>query len=211
MNFAKLVTITPNAEAHIAYCARVSSPNQENREYEKLLRYCIRKKHWSIFEMAHMVVEINTTRAISAQILRHRSFSFQEFSQRYAPVPQTIYLPLQRMAGATNRQSSLDLPDEFTESQEKAYNDANDAVVRAFDAYQCLLANGFATETARMVLPMSSSTRLYMAGNIRDWLHYVDVRTQDDTQAEHRVIANDIKLIIEEQLPTIHEAMWGKD
>jgi thymidylate synthase (FAD) len=161
--------------------------------------------------MAHMVVEINTTRAISAQILRHRSFSFQEFSQRYSPVPQTIYLPLQRMAGATNRQSSLDLPDELTESQEKAYNDANDAVVRAFDAYQCLLANGFATETARMVLPMSSSTRLYMAGNIRDWLHYVDVRTQEDTQAEHRIIANDIKLIIEEQLPTIHEAMWGKD
>lgn len=211
MNFAKLVTITPNAEAHIAYCARVSSPNQENREYEKLLRYCIRHKHWSIFEMAHMVIEIKTTRAISAQILRHRSFSFQEFSQRYAPTPTTYYLPLQRMAGATNRQSSLDLPDDLTQAQHDAILDANIAVTRAYEAYEKLLANGFATETARMVLPLSTSTRLYMAGNIRDWLHYVDVRTQEDTQSEHRVIANDIKLIIEEQLPTIHEAMWGKD
>ena len=214
MNIAKLVTITPDAERHIAYCARVSSPNQNNPEITKLLKYCISHKHWSIFEMAHMVVEIKTSRAIAAQILRHKSFSFQEFSQRYAAVPiePPKIISMQRLSGTYNRQSSLPLPewDELTNQQQQVLIRADDAITEAFTVYNDLLEQGFATETARMVLPMSTETRMYMAGNIRDWLHYVDLRTQDDTQWEHRQIAKDIKLIIEEQLPTINAAMWGK-
>lgn len=214
MNIAKLVTITPDAERHIAYCARVSSPNQNNPEITKLLKYCISHKHWSIFEMAHMVVEIKTSRAIAAQILRHKSFSFQEFSQRYAAVPiePPKIISMQRLSGTYNRQSSLPLPEweELTNQQQQVLIRADDAITEAFTVYNDLLEQGFATETARMVLPMSTETRMYMAGNIRDWLHYVDLRTQDDTQWEHRQIAKDIKLIIEEQLPTIYAAMWGK-
>lgn len=214
MNIAKLVTITPDAERHIAYCARVSSPNQNNPEITKLLKYCISHKHWSIFEMAHMVVEIKTSRAIAAQILRHKSFSFQEFSQRYAAVPiePPKIISMQRLSGTYNRQSSLPLPEweELTNQQQQVLIRADDAITEAFTVYNDLLEQGFATETARMVLPMSTETRMYMAGNIRDWLHYVDLRTQDDTQWEHRQIAKDVKLIIEEQLPTIYAAMWGK-
>jgi thymidylate synthase (FAD) len=214
MNIAKLITITPDAERHIAYCARVSSPNQNNPEITKLLKYCITHKHWSIFEMAHMVVEIKTSRAIAAQILRHKSFSFQEFSQRYAAVPiePPKIISMQRLSGTYNRQSSLPLPewDELTNQQQQVLIRADDAITEAFTVYNDLLEQGFATETARMVLPMSTDTRMYMAGNIRDWLHYVDLRTQDDTQYEHRQIAKDVKLIIEEQLPTIYAAMWGK-
>jgi len=214
VNIAKLVTITPDAERHIAYCARVSSPNQNNPEITKLLKYCISHKHWSIFEMAHMVVEIKTSRAIAAQILRHKSFSFQEFSQRYAAVPiePPKIISMQRLSGTYNRQSSLPLPewDELTNQQQQVLIRADDAITEAFTVYNDLLEQGFATETARMVLPMSTETRMYMAGNIRDWLHYVDLRTQDDTQWEHRQIAKDVKLIIEEQLPTIYAAMWGK-
>lgn len=214
MNIAKLVTITPDAERHIAYCARVSSPNQENPEITRLLKYCISHKHWSIFEMAHMVVEIKTSRAIAAQILRHKSFSFQEFSQRYAAVPidPPKVISMQRLSGTYNRQSSLPLPEweELTNQQQQVLIRADDAIAEAFTVYNDLLEQGFATETARMVLPMSTETRMYMAGNIRDWLHYVDLRTQDDTQWEHRQIAKDVKLIIEEQLPTIYAAMWGK-
>ena len=214
MNIAKLVTITPDAERHIAYCARVSSPNQNNPEITKLLKYCIAHKHWSIFEMAHMVVEIKTSRAIAAQILRHKSFSFQEFSQRYAAVPiePPKIISMQRLSGTYNRQSSLPLPEweELTNQQQQVLIRADDAITEAFTVYNDLLEQGFATETARMVLPMSTETRMYMAGNIRDWLHYVDLRTQDDTQWEHRQIAKDVKLIIEEQLPTIYAAMWGK-
>jgi thymidylate synthase (FAD) len=213
MNIAKLVTITPDAEQHIAYCARVSSPNQENPEITRLLKYCISHKHWSIFEMAHMVIEIKTSRAIAAQILRHRSFSFQEFSQRYAPVPSEPpkVISMQRLSGSHNRQSSLPLPEweELTDHQQLVLIRADEVVQSAFTVYNDLLQSGFATETARMILPLATPTRMYMAGNIRDWLHYVDLRTQDDTQYEHRQIANDIKLIIEEQLPTIYAAMWN--
>lgn len=164
--------------------------------------------------MAHMVVEIKTSRAIAAQILRHKSFSFQEFSQRYAAVPiePPKVISMQRLSGTYNRQSSLPLPEweELTNQQQQVLIRADDAITEAFTVYNDLLEQGFATETARMVLPMSTETRMYMAGNIRDWLHYVDLRTQDDTQWEHRQIAKDIKLIIEEQLPTIYAAMWGK-
>ena len=164
--------------------------------------------------MAHMVVEIKTSRAIAAQILRHKSFSFQEFSMRYAPVqsepPQVI--SMQRLSGSHNRQSSLPLPEweELTKQQQMVLIHADQVVKESFSVYNDLLECGFATETARMILPLATQTRMYMAGNIRDWLHYVDLRTQDDTQWEHRQIAKDIKLIIEEQLPTIYAAMWGK-
>lgn len=164
--------------------------------------------------MAHMVIEIKTSRAIAAQILRHKSFSFQEFSQRYAPVPldPPKVMSMQRLAGTYNRQSSLPLPewDELTNQQQIALVRADDIITEAFTVYNDLVQSGFATETARMVLPIATQTRMYMSGNIRDWLHYVDLRTQEDTQFEHRQIAGDIKLIIEEQLPTIYAAMWGK-
>ena len=163
--------------------------------------------------MAHMVIEIKTSRAIAAQILRHRSFSFQEFSQRYAPVPSEPpqVISMQRLAGSHNRQSSLPLPEweELTDQQQLVLIRADELVKSAFTVYNDLLQSGFATETARMILPLATPTRMYMAGNIRDWLHYVDLRMQDDTQLEHRQIASDIKLIIEEQLPIIYAAMWN--
>lgn len=212
MHTAKLISITPDAEAQIAYCARVSSPNQTNPEYTKLLRYCIKHGHWSVFETASMCIEIQTNRAISPQILRHRSFSFQEFSQRYATVTQEIPRPDFRLAGSTNRQSSLPLPDwhELTDAQQERIKDAWRVIRDANEAYTGLIDAGIATETARNILPLCTPTRLYMAGNIRDWLHYVNVRTAQDTQLEHRLIAEAIKAIICEQLPVVYDAMWGK-
>jgi thymidylate synthase (FAD) len=196
----KLVWITPEAEQVIGYCARVSNPaNQDNPDVAGLLKYCIKHGHWSIFEMASMCVEIKTTRAISPQILRHRSFSFQEFSQRYAEVHDFPVLGEMRLAGTTNRQSSQPLPERGFDTD--IILDAELAVSRSYWTYNKLIKAGIAAETARMVLPLCCPTTLYMSGTIRSWIHYVQLRTQEDTQLEHREIADSIKALMTEHLP----------
>jgi len=196
----KLIWITPEAEQVIGYCARVSNPaNQDNPDVAGLLKYCIKHGHWSIFEMASMCVEIKTTRAIAPQILRHRSFSFQEFSQRYAEVHDFPVLGQMRLAGTTNRQSSQPLPERGFDAD--IILDAELAVSRSYWTYNKLIKAGIAAETARMVLPLCCPTTLYMSGTIRSWIHYVQLRTQEDTQLEHREIADSIKALMAENLP----------
>ena len=196
----KLIWITPEAEQVIGYCARVSNPaNQDNPDVAGLLKYCIKHGHWSIFEMASMCVEIKTTRAIAPQILRHRSFSFQEFSQRYAEVHDFPVLGQMRLAGTTNRQSSQPLPERGFDTD--IILDAELAVSRSYWTYNKLIKAGIAAETARMVLPLCCPTTLYMSGTIRSWIHYVQLRTQEDRQLEHREIAESIKALMAEHLP----------
>ena len=196
----KLIWITPEAEQVIGYCARVSNPaNQDNPDVAGLLKYCIKHGHWSIFEMASMCVEIKTTRAIAPQILRHRSFSFQEFSQRYAEVHDFPVLGQMRLAGTTNRQSSQPLPERGFDTD--IILDAELAVSRSYWTYNKLIKAGIAAETARMVLPLCTPTTMYMSGTIRSWIHYVQLRTEEDTQLEHREIAESIKALMAEHLP----------
>jgi len=205
-----LVSVTPKAEELIAYCARVSNPdNQDNPDSEKLIRYLIKHNHWSPFELAHVVLEINTTRSIAAQILRHRSFSFQEFSQRYADISSIGYpvIPAFRRQDLRNRQNSVDDLDEelVTNFQTKTQV--------LFDQsrllYEELLSVGVAKECAREVLPLATPTRLYMAGNVRSWLHYIELRSGNGTQLEHRQIALQAKQILSEVLPSVSKAMWS--
>lgn len=208
----RLVSITPDAEQLIGYCARVSSPQNQGKDAARLLRYCVKHGHWSPFEMAHMVVEIETTRAISAQIIRHRSFSFQEFSQRYASVQTEPVPPEQRLAGATNRQSSIAVdPCGWSPEQMDAICLAEKAISEAWKAYKRLESVGIATETARNVLPLCTPTRLYMAGNIRSWLHYCQLRCAEDTQTEHRQIATAIMAILADNLPVVSSAVFGSE
>jgi len=197
--------LTP--EGLIAYCARVSSPHQETLNYEKLLAYCITHRHWSVFEMVDMTVEIVTSRAISPQILRHKSFQFQEFSQRYAEV-QEIERYLPRRQDSKNRQNSLDDLDDATV---KWFDDAQDKVARlAMEHYNCALKMGIAKECARVLLPMGTRTKLYMKGSVRSWIHYLEVRTDKSTQQEHREIAMEIKTIFMTQFPVTAAALgWG--
>lgn len=209
MHDAKLIWVTPDAERLIGKIARVSNPaNEDNPEVTKLLRYLIKHKHWSPFEMASMCVEINTTRAIAAQILRHRSFSFQEFSQRYA-VALDVSLPHLRRQDTKNRQNSIDdLDSETTEFIEQKI----DAHFReAKELYDYMLSKGVAKECARSVLPLNTTTRLYMSGTIRSWLHYIDLRSWHGSQWEHTQIALNVLEILKEQLPTIADAMWPND
>lgn len=210
MHSAKLVWITPDAEALIGKIARVSNPkNEDNPNVEGLLKYLIKHKHWSPFEMASMCVEIHTTRAISPQILRHRSFSFQEFSQRYAIPTDTFatVLPELRRQDLKNRQNSIDdLPSETTEFlKERIDSHFREAV----DLYRYMLDHDVAKECARSVLPINTCTRLYMSGTIRSWLHYIDLRGDNGTQREHMQIARSIGEILDTELPTISRAMWG--
>jgi len=198
-----LIWTTPQAEEMILYIARVSS-NQANSD-PGLLRYLIRNKHWSPFEMASMCIEINTSRAIAQQILRHRSFSFQEFSQRYATVSSAPLLHEARMRGATNRQSSLPADNEnvaswWTNAQREVFDLATRKYQEAVDA-------GIANEVARFILPLATPTKLYMAGTLRSWVHYLEQRTDEHTQAEHREIALSIADIFVDQFPTIAEAL----
>tara|TARA_B100002019_G_scaffold152186_1_gene131162 strand:+ start:4502 stop:5125 length:624 start_codon:yes stop_codon:yes gene_type:complete len=207
MHTAKLVWVTPDAEQLIGKIARVSNPaNEDNPNVEKLIRYLIKHKHWSPFEMASMCVEIKTTRAIAPQILRHRSFSFQEFSQRYA-VATEINVPDLRRQDMKNRQNSIDdLPEEKVEFlQQQIDNHYRSAI----DIYNSMLDSGVAKECARSVLPLSTATRLYMSGTIRSWLHYVDLRADNGTQLEHMHIARSIGDILADQVPTVARAMWG--
>lgn len=198
----KLIAITPSAEELISYCARVSNPsNQNNIETApKLLGYLIKHKHWSPFEMANMVVEIKTTRAVAAQILRHRSFSFQEFSQRYAETSEMVVCEARRQ-DLKNRQNSVDdfpkiVKDWFEAAQAQIWD-------QSYALYKDALDKGIAKECARFLLPLNTETTLYMNGSIRSWLHYVDLRAANGTQKEHMDIALAVKKIIQEQLPNV--------
>ncbi len=211
---ASIVWSTPNAEPMIAYIARVTSENQENPEYIKLFRYLIEHGHWSPFEHASVCMEINTSRAVAAQMLRHRSFSFQEFSQRYRDVTQKPLFPEQRMAAKTNRQGSVDIddPSTMTPEQKDALNMANYSMDWVWGAYRNLIQNGFAPETARMILPMCSGTRIYMTGTVRSWIHYLDLRLAKETQKEHRKVAQAILKELQAVIPNIVSMRgWKED
>ena len=203
-----LVSVSPDAEKHMAYCARVSNPNnQDNENYAGLLRYCIKHQHWSIFEQAFMTLEINTTRGLAAQILRHRSFTYQEFSQRYADsnLLGEIELPELRRQDTKNRQNSIDdLDPEVVEKLEKQMNTLFSS---SLALYNQMLESGVAKECARFVLPLATPTRLYMSGSVRSWIHYIELRSGHGTQKEHMDIANACKQIFTEQFPTVAEAM----
>ena len=202
-----LVHTTPDAEQLIAYMARVSNPdNQDNPDYERLIRYLIEHKHWSPFEMVNMCVEIETTRSVAAQILRHRSFSFQEFSQRYAKVDKPAAIPQLRRQDTKNRQNSIDNLDPFTV---KDFNIKINSLFELSDSlYKEMLQAGVAKECARDILPLSTPTKLYMNGTLRSWLHYTDLRCANGTQYEHKLIADQCKDLIEQQFPTVYSAMY---
>lgn len=201
----KLVSITPNAEATMGYIARVSNPaNQDNPNVAGLLSYCLRHGHWSVFEQATMTLEIKTTRAISAQILRHRSFTFQEFSQRYAEVERAS-LPELRRQDTTNRQNSIDDLDRSTKILvEKLMSEVFD---KTYDLYETMLSFGIAKECARMILPMCSPTTIYMTGNVRSWINYINLRAANGTQKEHMEVAELAKSIFTENLPVVAKAL----
>jgi len=205
----ELIWATPNAEQLIVKMARVSNPSNENNMETApgLLRYLIKHKHWSPFEMASMCVKINTERDISAQILRHRSFSFQEFSTRYAVVNWTTSLPELRRQDRKNRQNS------FNDLSEDVINKYNGRILDLFTEIQTLygdmVEDGIAKETARRILPLCTNTSLYMSGTLRSWIHYLQLRCDVATQLEHRLIANEIKEIFAEQFPVIAEAAFN--
>ena len=203
-----LVSITPDAEKTMAYIARVSNPsNQENDNYSGLLKYCIKHNHWSVFEQSTMTLEIETTRAIAAQILRHRSFTFQEFSQRYAKSNELgkIQLPDLRRQDVKNRQNSIDDLDPFTKQKLEAQ------MITLFSSAQSLynqmIDEGVAKECARMVLPLCTPTRIYMTGSCRSWIHYINLRSAHGTQKEHMDIAEACRKVFTEQFPAVSEAL----
>ena len=207
----KLVWATPNAEEMISYMARVSNPkNQNNTDTApKLLQYCLKNKHFSIFEMANMCVEINTTRAISAQIIRHRSLSFQEFSTRYSDIGEigSPEMPQLRRQDLKNRQNSID--DLTAEEVGAYYRRISQLFEESEHLYREMVSNGVAKECARNILPLASPTRLYANGNLRSWIHYIQLREAHGTQMEHIKIAKEIKAIFTEQFPTIAEAAFS--
>ena len=205
----KLVSVTPDAEKTMAYVARVSNPkNQDNEKFAGLLRYCIQHGHWSVFEQAHMTVEINTTRGLAAQILRHRSFTYQEFSQRYADsslLSDEIPLPALRSQDLKNRQNSVDDVDplvvqDFNSKMQKHFIDG-------MKLYKEMLDAGIAKECARFVLPLATPTRLYMTGSCRSWIHYINLRSAHGTQKEHMDLVENVRVIFKEQFPTVSEAL----
>jgi len=204
----KLVSVTPDAEQLMAYIARVSNPsNQDNEKYAGLLKYCIKHNHWSVFEQSTMTLEIETTRAIAAQILRHRSFTFQEFSQRYAASTALgdIDLPELRKQDLKNRQNSTDdLDPEIVEK-------LNKQMITLFSSskalYEQMLSQGVAKECARMVLPLATPTRIYMTGSCRSWIHYINLRSAHGTQKEHMDIAEACRKVFTEQFPSVSEAL----
>ena len=205
----KLISVTPDAEKTIAYVARVSNPqNQENEKFAGLLSYCIKHGHWSVFEQAFMTVEINTTRGLAAQILRHRSFTYQEFSQRYQDVShirEDKPLPELRSQDLKNRQNSVDdvdpkVVDKFNAKMRKHFD-------ASIDLYKEMLHDGIAKECARFVLPLATPTRLYMTGSVRAWVHYIDLRSAHGTQKEHMDLVENVRTVFKEQFPTVSEAL----
>ena len=209
----KLISVTPEAEKLMAYCARVSNPNnQQNENYTKLLKYCVDHQHWSIFEHGFMTLEINTTRGIAAQILRHRSFTFQEFSQRYseANLLGEIETPEIRRQDTKNRQNSINDIEDWKQNYWK------DVLREHFDKsvslYESMINDGVAKECARFVLPLATPTRLYMSGTCRSWIHYIELRSANGTQKEHMNIANECKDIFKEKFPSVSDALgWNND
>ena len=204
----KLVNITPDAEKTMAYIARVSNPsNQDNEKFAGLLKYCIKHNHWSVFEQSSMTLEIETTRAIAAQILRHRSFTFQEFSQRYADSTKLgeIPIPELRRQDEKNRQNSTNDLDEFV--KQKLELQMNTLFSSATALYQQMLEEGVAKECARMVLPLCTPTRIYMTGSCRSLIHYIELRSAHGTQKEHMDIAQACKTVFIEQFPIVSEAL----
>ena len=207
MSSVNLIHSTPNGDDLVAYMARVSNPsNQNNTETSaRLIKYLIKHKHWSPFEMVNMCVEINTTRSIAAQILRHRSFSFQEFSQRYAGVTAKPEALVVRRQDSTNRQSSIDDVDAYTTQDFQIK--AQQVYDLSYSLYNEMLEAGIAKECAREVLPLSAPTKLYMNGTLRSWIHYCDLRCGNGTQKEHRDIADDCRLLIEQCFPLVSQAL----
>ena len=204
----KLVSITPDAEQTMAYIARVSNPsNQDNEKYAGLLKYCIKHNHWSVFEQSTMTLEIETTRAIAAQILRHRSFTYQEFSQRYAASTTLgdIDLPELRRQDEKNRQNSTD------DLDPELVDKLNKQMITLFSSskalYESMLKQGVAKECARMVLPLCTPTRIYMTGSCRSWIHYINLRSAHGTQKEHMEIAEECRKVFTEQFPAVSEAL----
>ena len=205
----KLITLTPKAEETMGYIARVSNPkNQENPKVAGLLSYCIKHGHWSVFEQAHMTIEINTTRGLAAQILRHRSFTFQEFSQRYADsslLGDNIPLFEIRRQDEKNRQNSIDDVDPFLIQKYEVKIEKH--FKQAMKIYQEMLKDGIAKECARFVLPLATPTRLYMTGSIRSWIHYIDLRSAHGTQKEHTQVVNEIRSIFIDKFPIVSQAL----
>ena len=208
MKKVKLVSVTPDSEKTMAYIARVSNPNnQDNEKFSGLLKYCIEHEHWSVFEQSSMTLEIETTRAIAAQILRHRSFTFQEFSQRYAKSNELgkIELPELRRQDKKNRQNSIDDLDPFIQQKLEAQ------MITLFSSCQSLynqmIEEGVAKECARMVLPLCTPTKIYMTGSCRSWIHYINLRSSHGTQKEHMDIANECRKVFIDQFPVVSEAL----
>ena len=209
MTKVSLVSVTPDAESHMGYVARVSNPsNQDNPKVAGLLKYCIKHGHWSVFEQAFMTLEIHTTRGLAAQMLRHRSMTYQEFSQRYADsslLTEEIPLPELRRQDTKNRQNSIDDIDPFVKQEFEI------KMRKHFDAgmklYKEMLDAEIAKECARFVLPLAVPTKMYMTGSVRSWIHYIDLRSGHGTQKEHMDIANECKRIFTEQFPICAEAM----
>ena len=208
-NKIKLISVTPEAEKHMAYVARVSNPqNQENEKFAGLLRDCIQHGHWSVFEQSFMTVEINTTRGLAAQILRHRSFTYQEFSQRYQDVShirEDIPLPELRRQDVKNRQNSID--DIDPQIIEKFNNKMRRHFDASIDLYKEMLHDGIAKECARFVLPLATPTRLYMTGSVRSWIHYINLRSAHGTQKEHIDLVEEVRHIFNDQFPVVAEAL----
>ena len=205
----KLISVTPDAEKTMAYVARVSNPqNQENEKFAGLLRYCIKHGHWSVFEQAHMTLEINTTRGLAAQILRHRSFTYQEFSQRYQDVShirEDIPLPELRSQDEKNRQNSVDdvdpaIVEKYNVKMRKHFD-------ASIDLYKEMLHDGIAKECARFVLPLATPTRLYMTGSVRSWIHYINLRSAHGTQKEHMELVENVRKVFIEQFPLVSQAL----
>ena len=208
MSLVQLITSTPDAEKSMAYIARVSNPkNQDNDDYTKLIKYCIKNEHWSVFEQAYMTLQIETTRGIAAQILRHRSFTFQEFSQRYADSRQLgeIPIPELRRQDNKNRQNSI------SDLSEELINQFNEKIKHQFNLskqlYEEMLEAGIAKECARFVLPLATPTRIYMTGSCRSWIHYINLRTGHGTQKEHMDIAKECKMIFSQEYPVVSSAL----
>ena len=205
----KLISVTPDAEQTMAYIARVSNPaNQDSENYAGLLRYCIKHNHWSVFEQSSMSLEIETNRGIAAQILRHRSFTFQEFSQRYADsslLSDYISVPDLRRQDTKNRQNSIDDISEYEKLT--LQSKIQDHFAHSMRLYKELLDHGVAKECARFVLPLATPTRIYMTGTCRSWVHYITLRSANGTQKEHMDIALECKKVFTEQFPTVAEAL----
>jgi len=208
MHNVQLLSLTPDAEKTMAYIARVSNPkNQDNQDFSRLLSYCIKNEHWSVFEQSFMTLQIETNRGIAAQILRHRSFTFQEFSQRYADSSQLgdIPIPELRRQDIKNRQNSIsDLPEDL---KNKYINKINEIFNKTSNLYEEMLREGIAKECARFILPLATPTRIYMTGSCRSWIHYIKLRSANGTQEEHKQIALNCRTIFKENFPIVSKAL----